>query len=70
MATPMPDVPPEMRLYTVPDVMKMTGLSRSLIYRELRAGRLRSVRRGRSRRIPGTAVAEYIATLVQEAEAA
>lgn len=53
-------------LYTIADVMARLRLGRSVIFEELRAGRLRSVHRGRSRRIPSTAVAEYIALLERE----
>jgi excisionase family DNA binding protein len=55
-------------LYDVPEVMRMLRLSRSAVYEELRAGRLRSVHRGRSRRIPVAAVAEYVALLEREAD--
>ncbi len=56
------------QLYRVTDVMRMLSMSRSVIYEQLRSGRLRSVRQGRSRRIPAAAVAEYVALLEREAE--
>ncbi|WP_395109213.1 helix-turn-helix domain-containing protein [Actinomadura sp. SCN-SB] len=62
------DVPPAMRLYNVTDVMTMLRLSRSTVFELIRTGRLRSVKQGRSRRVPGTAVADYIAQLENEAE--
>lgn len=55
-------------LYRVTDVMRMLSMSRSVIYEQLRSGRLRSVRQGRSRRIPAAAIAEYVALLEKEAE--
>lgn len=63
-----PDVPPSMRLYTVPEVMALLSLSRSAVYELMRTGRLESVRQGRARRIPGDAITAYIARLRQEAE--
>jgi excisionase family DNA binding protein len=56
------------QLYRVTDVMRMLSMSRSVIYEQLRSGRLRSVRQGRSRRIPAAAIAEYVALLEREAE--
>jgi excisionase family DNA binding protein len=45
-------------------------MSRSVIYEQIRAGRLRSVSQGRSRRIPASAIAEYVALLEHESQAA
>lgn len=59
---------PQLELYTIPEVMKMLRLGRSAVYEQLHRKRLRSVREGRSRRIPAAAVAEYIALLEREAE--
>ena len=56
------------RLYRVPEVMTMLSLSRSVIYEQIRAGRLRSVTQGRTRLIPAAAVGEYIALLEREAD--
>jgi excisionase family DNA binding protein len=63
----MKTVPEEMQLYRVTDVMRLLSMSRSVIYEQLRSGRLRSVRQGRSRRIPAAALAEYVALLEKEA---
>jgi excisionase family DNA binding protein len=57
----------EVRLYRVPEVMKILGLSRGRIYELLRSGRLRSVNEGRSRRVSTWAIAEYVALLEDEA---
>lgn len=59
--------PPSKQLYRVPDAMRVLSMSRSVIYEQLRSGRLRSVRQGRARRIPASAIAEYIALLEREA---
>lgn len=55
------------QLYEVADVMKILRLSRSVIYELIRSGRLESVKEGRSRRIPASAIAEYVALLKREA---
>jgi excisionase family DNA binding protein len=48
--------------------MAILSLSRSVVYELMRAGRLRSVHEGRTRLIPASAIAEYVALL--EAESA
>jgi excisionase family DNA binding protein len=58
------------KLYRVADAMVVLSLSRSVIYEQIRSGRLRSVTQGRSRLIPASAIAEYIALLESEARAA
>ncbi|WP_182882006.1 helix-turn-helix domain-containing protein [Microbispora sp. H10949] len=57
------------RLYRIPDAMRLLSLSRSVIYEQIRAGRLRTVRQGRTRLIPASAIDDYIALLEQEAKA-
>lgn len=57
------------RLYRVTDAMRLLSLSRSVIYEQIRAGRLRTVRQGRTRLIPASAMDDYIALLEQEAKA-
>src|SRR5215469_15033662 len=52
-----------LQIYEVPEVMQMLKMSRTVFFEQLRAGRLRSVRQGRARLIPASAVAEYIALL-------
>ena len=49
--------------------MRLLGLSRSVIYKLIRSGRLRSVKEGTTRLIPAEAIAEYVALLEAEAEA-
>lgn len=58
------------QLYRISDAMAVLSLSRSVIYEQIRSGRLRSVTQGRSRLIPASAIADYIALLEQEANAA
>jgi excisionase family DNA binding protein len=58
------------QLYKVTEAMVVLSMSRSVIYEQIRAGRLRSVSEGRSRRIPASAIAEYVALLEHEAQAA
>jgi excisionase family DNA binding protein len=56
-------------LYRVPEAMRLLSLSRSVIYIQIRSGRLRSVKEGSARLIPADAIAEYVALLEAEAEA-
>jgi excisionase family DNA binding protein len=70
VARPDLDAPPSMRLYRVAEAMKLLSVSRTTLYALMDSGRLRSVKEGRARRIPGTAIADYIARLEQEAESA
>ncbi|MFC6086742.1 helix-turn-helix domain-containing protein [Sphaerisporangium aureirubrum] len=66
--TPSPglDTP---RLYRVSDAMRLLSMSRTVIYEQIRAGRLRSVTQGRTRLIPASAISDYIALLEKEARA-
>jgi excisionase family DNA binding protein len=48
--------------------MRMLKMSRTVIYEQLRSGRLRSVHQGRTRLIPASAISDYIALLEREAE--
>lgn len=57
----------ERDLYRVPEVVVRLSLSRSVLYEELRSGRLRSVRVGRTRLVPASAIVEYLALLEREA---
>lgn len=72
---PNPDVgnytaePVRKALYRVPEAMRLLSLSRSVIYNQIRTGRLRSVKEGNTRLIPAEAIAEYVALLEAEAEA-
>jgi excisionase family DNA binding protein len=54
-------------LYRVSDVTVLLNLSRTVVYDLIRTGRLRSVKEGRARLIPASAVREYLALLEREA---
>ena len=60
---------PGKKLYRIPEAMRLLSLSRSVIYNQLRSGRLRSVKEGSTRLIPADAIADYVALLEAEAEA-
>lgn len=57
------------RLYRIPEAMAQLSLSRTVIYEQIRSGRLQSVRQGRARLIPAQAMVDYIALLVDESQA-
>lgn len=56
------------RLYRVPEAMRLLSLSRSVLYEQIRAGRLKSVTQGRTRLIPAAAIAQYVDLLQREAD--
>jgi excisionase family DNA binding protein len=56
-------------LYTPSEAADLLGVSRSTLYELLRAGTLASVRIGRSRRIPATALTAYVDQLTDRADA-
>ena len=56
------------QLYRVPDAMQLLSLSRSVIYEQIRTGRLKSVTQGRTRLIPASAITEYVRMLQREAD--
>lgn len=58
----------EIKLYRVRDVVELLGQSRSAVYVLIRSGRLRTVKEGRSRLVPATAIREYVALLEREME--
>jgi excisionase family DNA binding protein len=55
-------------LYRISEVMVLLSLSRSVIYEQIRAGRLRTVKQGSRRLVPHAAIAEYVALLEHESE--
>lgn len=57
------------KLYRVAEAMRMLSLSRSVIYVQIRRGRLRTVKEGTTRLIPADAITDYVALLEAEAEA-
>jgi excisionase family DNA binding protein len=50
-------------LNSIKDIVVRTGLSRSTVYEEMSSGRLRSVKVGRRRLIPESALIDYIDSL-------
>ncbi|MFI6741204.1 helix-turn-helix domain-containing protein [Nonomuraea sp. NPDC050451] len=58
------------QLYRVSDAMCLLRMSRTVIYEQIRTGRLRSVKQGRARLITANAIRAYIALLEKEAEEA
>ncbi|GII23173.1 helix-turn-helix domain-containing protein [Planosporangium mesophilum] len=64
--TPAPTTPDTKDLYRIPEAMRRLSLSRSVIYEQIRTGRLRTVKQGRTRLVPASAVADYIALLERE----
>ena len=54
-------------LYPIPDVMMLLSMSRSVIYEQIRAGRLHAVKQGRRRYVTAAGIAEYVALLEREA---
>ncbi|MGP4105188.1 helix-turn-helix domain-containing protein [Nonomuraea sp. KM90] len=57
-------------LYDVNEAGVVLRLSRRYLYEQIRSGRLRSVKAGRARRVPASAIAEYVALLEQEGQSA
>jgi excisionase family DNA binding protein len=55
------------QLYRVPEAMEILSMSRSVIYELIRSGRLRTVKEGRARLIPASAITDYVALLEREA---
>jgi excisionase family DNA binding protein len=58
---------PPKALYKVSEAMAALSLSRTVVYELIRAGRLRTVKEGRARLVPASAIAEYVALLEREA---
>ena len=70
MTAPATRTRPAPALYKVADAVHMLRMSRSEIYEQIRAGRLRIVKQGRATFITAAAIAEYVTLLEAEAEAA
>lgn len=63
-----PTAVPPRHLYRISEAMRLLSMSRSVIYEQLRAGRLRSVKQGRARLIPAEAIDQYVQLLITESE--
>ncbi|WP_285496130.1 helix-turn-helix domain-containing protein [Actinomadura sp. NBRC 104425] len=70
MTAVRPDTPVNLdkALYRVSEAMELLSLSRSVVYELIRSGRLRTVKEGRSRLVPASAIAEYVELLEREAQ--
>lgn len=58
------EIPPI--LYRVEEAAEALRMSRSVVYELIRSGRLRTVKEGRRRLVPVTALNEYVTELVEE----
>lgn len=58
------EIPPI--LYRVEEAAEALRMSRSVIYELIRSGRLRTVKEGRRRLVPVTALTEYVTELIEE----
>jgi excisionase family DNA binding protein len=58
---------PAPMMFRISTVVKLTGLSRSVIYEQIRAGRLRTVKQGSATLITAAALDDYVRLLEQEA---
>ncbi|MBG6101165.1 excisionase family DNA binding protein [Micromonospora vinacea] len=67
MTAPTIDAPGK-ALYRITEAMRLLSLSRTVIYEQIRAGRLRTVRQGRSRLVPAAAITAYVDLLEHEAQ--
>jgi len=56
-------------LYKVSDAVTVLRMSRAYVYRQIKAGRIRTVKEGDATFITAAALAEYVALLEREAEA-
>ena len=57
--------------YSIPEFQQLTGISsRTGVYQEINAGRLKTVKCGRRRLIPREAAEQWLARLQREAEEA
>ncbi len=59
---------PDRHLYRITEAMHLLSMSRSFIYEQIRAGRLQSVKQGRARLIPASAIQTYVQLLIKESE--
>ncbi|MEV3993229.1 helix-turn-helix domain-containing protein [Streptomyces sp. NPDC049837] len=60
----------ERRLHRVEAAAELLGVKRTVIYEQIRLGRLRTVRLGRRRLVPAEYIDEYVELLKREAEMA
>lgn len=53
-------------LWRVPEAMSLLNVSRSVLYEQIRSGRLRTVKVGRTRLVPAGAIDDYVRLLERE----
>ena len=58
---------PAPMMFRISTVVKLTGLSRSVIYEQIRAGRLSTVKQGSATLITAAALDDYVKLLEKEA---
>jgi excisionase family DNA binding protein len=58
---------PAPMMFRISTVVKLTGLSRSVIYEQIKAGRLRTVKQGTATLITAAALDDYVKLLEKEA---
>ena len=58
----------EKLLYTVPEAAMRLGLGRSLVYELVMRGEIISIKIGRARRVPVSALDQFVARLAEEEE--
>lgn len=63
---PTPRAMPERVLLTVEEAAEQLGIGRTLTYALIRSGEIESVRIGRLRRLPTTAIQDYARRLVND----
>jgi hypothetical protein len=63
----MTAVAAETLLYLIADVVSVLSMSRSVIYEQIRAGRLHTVTQGRRRYVTAAGITNYIHLLEREA---
>ncbi|MEV6501535.1 helix-turn-helix domain-containing protein [Streptomyces prunicolor] len=61
--------PAEQLLYRPEEAAKALRIGRSMVYEEIRLGRLQTVRIGRRRLVPPEYISQYVELLKREAEA-
>jgi hypothetical protein len=57
----------ETLLYPITDVVSVLSMSRSVIYEQIRAGRLHTVKQGRRRYVTSAGITNYVRLLEREA---
>jgi excisionase family DNA binding protein len=58
------------KLYRIEEVVDLLGLGRTVVFEQIRIGRLKSVKIGRARRVPAEWLDEFVSALKAEAEEA